>query len=155
MSHKPNPVAMTAAMLALMRGAGHHQRDKPARPDPIDSLIRDAATIASKLHRLGPAFAKHALWECNGETFDGQRDYWNTKPADQAKAGLAVVEERIVKEGERLERKLASINELLQPFGIEAKSGSDPRGVVLWLVATEGNTTLPRNGYEEGVWVIA
>lgn len=155
MSHKPNPVALTAAML-MRRHCGQY----PLYDPPFDHHIQTVADVASKLHRMAPAFTRYAVALCNGEQYEGQRDkaYEASKrsmyPVANEKAIIAEMEAAIGKEGQRLERKLAKVNEFLAPFSVQACDGDDPRGCTLWLEASPNTQPLPDNGYHDGRWSI-
>lgn len=139
MSRKPSPVALTAATLmahaVYVHGLG-----------AIDSV--DVARAASDLHRLAKATNRQAEMECNGEFYLGQRRMFdrigNAEKLDKA----------IDKAGDRLDRRIAKLNQSLAELSVIAYRTGDPRGYTLLLRSIVDNRPLPRNGMEFEVWGI-
>lgn len=162
MSSKPNPVARTAALLSarLLHELGDWDNDDGESETHFTVTAvttEQVADVASKLHRLAPAFTRQAVAECNGEQRDGQRDaiykLYRNQP-ELERSALAAIEPAIEKEAERLERKLEKLNALLLPFQVVARTGGDPRGCVFWLEALPDTPPLPTNGWNDGCWNI-
>lgn len=139
MSRKPNPVALTAATLmahaVYVHGLG-----------AIDSV--DVARAASDLHRLAKATKRQAEAECNGEYYDGQRIIMATHGMER------VLDSLLAKIGERLDRRIAKLNQSLAELSVMAYRNGDPRGYTLRLRSIVENRPLPRNGMEFEVWGI-
>lgn len=155
MSNKPNPVALTAAMLAMRASsiADEIATIATLRGEKAPSLLigggfRGCASLASDLHRLAPACRKLAEAECNGEWRDGQR---NRLMFDGA--AIAALDASIAKCDARLDKRIARLNEALAPFALRAARNGDPRGAVLRLYSTDDARPLPSNGFGDG-WVI-
>lgn len=142
MSTKPNPVAHTACMLTM------RNIDAGGKYSQSGDGIK-LAVLASALHRLAPACKRQAEAECNGEFFDGQRERMKWKGND-----VKALEVEISRYGDRLDRRIAKINETLKPLAIEAYRTGDPRGWTLRLKSTDPNRPLPHNGWDDECWGI-
>ncbi len=142
MSNKPNPVALTAAMLMnrkrdLFGGIDGHHR------------VEEIAGIASDLHRLAPACERIAVGQCNHGYWCDAQSIVNEvemsegyKPDAQTLYCVGVIR--------RMDKKLAKLNERLAPLALVAKNGGDPRGWSLWLETTD--KARPVNGRASGSW---
>jgi hypothetical protein len=155
MSAKPNPVALTAAML-MNREWNNAAIDKLMPLGPMDGNIRHLSSLASQLHRLSPACQRHAVAMCNGEWRVGDRDsicrVW-LEGKERCDA-LRNIEDSIEKYGTRLDKRLAKLNDSLAPLAIQACRHGDPRGCVLRLVSTDATRPLPSNGGTAGEWCL-
>lgn len=166
MSTKPNPVALTAAMLALRYVLKSKEQMTWRGIEPIS---RNMAVLASDLHRLAKGCQRHAVAVCNGEWRDGQRDYFrramryddgesreeHRRHANQAREGLEELDRSIEAYGVRLDRRIAKLNAQLALLGLRADRHGNPRGIVLRLTATDGSAPVPRNGMSDDSWGIA
>lgn len=154
MSNRPNPVALTAAML-MRRAWSLTTPDGPAR-DPFTE--HDCASLASDLRRLAPACVRLAVAQCNGEWRDGQR-LALMKYAHGCAAGMVNPLDELDAEIEayavRLDKRIAKMNAKLAPLALEASNAGDPRGCVLKLTSTDKSRPLPRNGWDDASWGIA
>ncbi len=140
MSHKPNPVALTAAMLV-------HRSATWTNPAGcvIGLTAHDAACLASELHRLAPAIQRHAVAMCNGEWRDGQRQdihRWRqenayVRPVDADRLALQELDKSIEDYGTRLDTKIAKINAKLAPLALQCSRHGDPRGRVFKITSTD------------------
>ena len=131
MSTKPNPVALTSAMLAQR----NYSIAVSAGAVSKKLGLQEIAALASNLHRLGPACTRQALAECNGEWREGQRDRL-TGPA--CAASLEYLDNSIRIAGERLDRRLERLCARLAPLSLLAVYHGDPRGCVLTLESADG-----------------
>ena len=142
MSNRPNPVALTSAMLM------HATIGKPSNRFPEHSTAPfHVANLASSIHRLAPACKRLALAECTGEWRKGQRDslcdreaYKGNAFVRQAEAErIAALEKSIVDYATRLDRRIAKLNAQLAPFGYQLIRQGDPRGATLVMAETPVN----------------
>ncbi len=131
MSNRPNPVALTAAMLARRPIAG------PTAAGLTTEL--GIACLASELHRLAPAVAM-----CNGEWEDSQRSKLyayreGSNRSDQIYGAerLKALEKSIKDYGTRLDKKIAKLNAKLAPLALQCSRHGDPRGCVFKLTSTD------------------
>lgn len=155
MSNKPNPVALTAAMLM----------ERACCPVTVDTgigswdehthniSIQGIAALASDLHRLAPAVARIAVGCCN-------HGYWGNAQSlvlgDEMSAGYVPDAQTLqcVAYIKRIDKKLAKLNARLEPLALVAKDGGDPRGWTLRLHSTDKSRPVPRNGWDSGAWGI-
>lgn len=139
MSRKPNPAALTAATLmahaVYVHGIG-----------AIDYM--DVARAASDLHRLAKATKRQAEAECNGEFYIGQRRML------ERSGNAEKLDKTLAKTGERLDRRIAKLNQSLAELSVMAYREGDPRGYTLRLRSTEPTRPMPSNGMEQGEWGI-
>lgn len=163
MSSKPNPVALTAAMLT-----------RRALQYPYNGLHNDPgftwsdhklADLASRLHRLAPAANKHAMTYCNGERFDGDRDEMHkesrrlgstTPQALQFERAwnrqLAIYQQTRQK---RIQKQADKLTEELKPLHIRVDyQPENPYNCALVLESTDAKHPLPRNGWDDGRWAL-
>lgn len=155
MSNKPNPVALTAAMLACrMCHAGSRNKYGDWQLDGTDATA--PASLASDLHRIASACQRLAVAECNGD-FNWSDDCQEF-PYD---VGDGSIGDRYEHPGsgrywaglyKRINKRMDALNAMLAPLAIKAKNGGDPRGCVLRLVSTDPSRPLPGYG---GEWPIA
>lgn len=142
MSRTPHPVAITSAMLmqrAFLLSVHAYTNANPSR----------IASLASDLHRLAKGCHRQAVAECNGEFYDGQREY------NDCRRSSAELDDAIAKVGNRLDKRIVKLNITgLAALSIEAHRTSDPRGFTLRLRSTDPAHPLPTNGMEQGEWGI-
>lgn len=147
MSNKPNPVALTAAMLMdrwHCQPVSKHTLPAHLRnPEPRAPIINEVASLASDLHRLAPAFARQGVAECNGEWRDGQREAIMRAKAPQKDIDTVLdkLDASIVAKREQLTRKLIKLNARLAPFAILA-DGHAGGGIYLGIESTDATRPL-------------
>lgn len=150
MSKKPNPVALTAAMI-------EHRRFVAGDPSPVafDYLTFDclSASLASDLHHLAPACARIALGCCNESFWCDAQSIVEGEDLSEGRAPDARTP-WAVSYIQRIDRKLAKLNKRLEPLGLEARAGGDPRGWTLRLVSVDKSRPVPRNGFDLDAWGI-
>lgn len=121
----------------------------PARDVNIGGTPEQIAALASDLHRLAPACKRHAEAECNGEWRDGQRDAICAAFKDRQGERLEELIADIVAYGNRLDKRIAKLNEKLAPLAVQAVRTGDPRGWTLRLHSTDKSRPVPRNGWAD------
>lgn len=152
MSTKPNPVALTAAMLATRYcSAGSRSSLGDWILDGSDAHV--PAFLASRLHRLSRGAARASLAECNGEMYDGQRDKAYAAPRCIRLTLLQEIDGAVARFCARINRAIAKLNADLSPLAIEARRNGDPRGFAIKLRSTDPTRPLPSNetGGEWGI----
>lgn len=122
----PNPVALTAAMLATKcanaeNTANHREEHSPST----------IANLASQIHLLAPACKRLAEAECNGEWRDGQRAGIERQRHSGRQQLLDHLDKSITDYATRLDKRIAKLDAELAPFGYQLIRQGDPRGATL------------------------
>lgn len=130
MSNSPAPLALTAVMLA-MRLPHFDLRSAAMNESHV-------AALASDLHRLAPAYQRHAISVCNGELQTGQRDWANRQPREVFTKWSLEMNESIAAYGRKLDKKLDRLNQRLAPFALRIDP-SHGGGLYLGLESTDMN----------------